>query len=399
MGSERADKALKCALAGLVLLVAACGEFIGFSDPPEPDLGAIAKIRIYLSETALRQLYDSVFEDDFAPCTAVENGVSRDAWIQVRGFTSRAYPKKSFTLKYEDGEREERYALERLTGSGAANRLAMFAYSIAYRDGEPTTKKALPAPDVTGAALFINDTYLGAYNKITIYGEDELRTHYEGRPGELFKCFFLDMGYDVPLESLTEKKFPDDDDFSSLNRLIYNAHYLSDPEWESWVDGHINREDIVRYLVVHDYLGVADTFRTNFYVYNYGKMLMLPWDNEASFRIGSTEYGGDNLLTLRLAQDPTIRSEYNSEMQRLFMSGTADVTSDPLKFDLSNPEGTDPIIDDLIVEANRIFTEIDRAMYYDPTSYVTYENFLSAQSDVLSFLYNRSAEIPTEPLP
>ena len=399
MGPECTDKALKLALVCLVLLITGCGEFIGFSDPPEPDLGDIAKIRIYLSETALSQLYDSVFEDDYAPCTAVENGVRRDAWIQVRGFTSRAYPKKSFTLKYEAEGEEVLYALERLTGSGASNRLAMYAYSIAFLDGETQNGKALPAPDVSGLALFINDTYLGAYNKITIYREDELRAHYDGKPAELFKCFFLDMGFDMPLESLTEKKFPDDDDFASLNTLIYNAHYLIDPEWKSWVDSHINRDDIVRYLVVHDYLAVADTFQTNFYVYNYGKMLMLPWDNEASFRIGSTEYGGDNLLTRRLAQDPTIRSQYNSEMQRLFLSGTADLATDPRGFDPLNPETTDNIVDDLIVEANRIFTEIDRAMYYDPTSYVTYEIFLAAQADKLSFLYNRSAEIPLEPLP
>ena len=389
MGSKRADKALKSLLAGLALLIAGCGEFIGFSDPPEPDLGAIAKIRVYLSETALRQLYDSVFEDDWAPCTAVESGVSRDAWIRVRGFTSRAYPKKSFTLKYEDDEREERYALERLTGSGASNRLAMYAYRTV----------GLPAHEVTGAALFINDTYLGAYNKITLYTGEELRTHYGGLPGELFKCFFLDMGYDVPLESLSEKKFPDDDDFSSLNTLIYNAHYMSDPEWESWVDSYVNRDDIVRYLVVHDYLAVADTFQTNFYVYNYGKTLMLPWDNEASFRIGSTEYGGDNLLTRRLAEHPWIRSKYNSEMQRLFLSdAVGDLTGDS-RLHLLAPEGTENIIDDLLVEANRIFTEIDRAMYYDPFSYVTYENFLSAQAEKIFFLYNRSAQIPEVPLP
>lgn len=380
---------MKLALVCLAVLVSGCGEFIGFSSPPEPDLGGITEMRIYLSESALSQLYDSVFEDDYAPCTAVEDDLRRDAYIKVRGFTSRAYPKKSFTLKFETGDGDVMYALERLTGSGATNRLAMYAYRTV----------GLPAPDVSGLALFINDVYLGAYNKITMYSESELRGHYEGKPGELFKAFFLDMGYDVPLESLSEKKFPDDDDFSSLNTLIYNAHYLNDTEWKSWVDSYVNRDDIVKYLVVHDYLGVADTFRTNFYVYNYGKMLMLPWDNEASFRIGSTEYGGDNLLTLRLAQDPYIRSEYNSEMGRLFLSGTADVTSDPAKFDLLDPEGTDAIVDDLIVEAGRVFTEIDRAMYYDPTSYVTYDNFLSGKADVLSFLYNRSVEIPMEPLP
>ena len=60
MGSKRSDRALKSALLGLVLLVAGCGEFIGFSDPPEPELGDIAKVRVYLEHSFQGEMFGTV---------------------------------------------------------------------------------------------------------------------------------------------------------------------------------------------------------------------------------------------------------------------------------------------------------------------------------------------------
>lgn len=48
--------------------VLSCGEFLGFSDPPELDLGSIMKVRLYLTTESLDKLYESVSETDFIPC-------------------------------------------------------------------------------------------------------------------------------------------------------------------------------------------------------------------------------------------------------------------------------------------------------------------------------------------
>jgi hypothetical protein len=308
-------------------------------------------------------------------------------------------PKKSFTLKLGPRDEEKLIALERVTDSGANNRLAMYAYTIAFLFDEPATGKALPAPSIKSTALFVNDEYLGCYNWIEIYSEADLYDHYQGKNAELFKALFDEMGEDQPLNHLCEKKFPDDSDFTTLNTLIYNAKSMDAADWSEWVAANVDIEDVVTYLVVHNYLGVHDTSRLNFYIYNYGKILILPWDNENSFNLTGQSLDGNNLLTRRLLEIPTIRADYNSEMQRLFLcDATSDLSSDP-RIDLTNPESTGNIVDDLVTEAQSIFAEIDSAMYHDPTFYITYDMFLSKQSELLYFLYNRSAEIPEIPLP
>jgi hypothetical protein len=275
----------------------------------------------------------------------------------------------------------------------------MYAYTIAFRSGDPHTGKALPAPSIESTALFINDEYLGCYNWIEMYSEKNLQDHYHEQNAELFKAHFGKMGYDHPLHFLSEKKFPDDSDFSALDTLVYNAKNMDAVQWADWASTRIDMEDVVKYLAVHNYLGVLDTSWSNFYIYDYGKMLILPWDNEDSFILSTQGFDGNNLLTRRLLEEATIRSDYNSEMQRLFLTdATSDLSSDP-RLDLANPETTENIIDDLIVEAQRTFAEIDRAMFYDPTFYVTYDGFLAGKSDLLDFLYNRSAVIPQIPLP
>jgi hypothetical protein len=399
MGHKLPGTPVIVAALSLVLQLSACGQFLGFSSLSDPDLGAISKTKIYIDDVSLRKLYESVAEDDYAPCIYIDQGSRTRAWIKVRGFTSRLDPKKSFTLKLD--ETGTLYALERVTGSGANNRMAMYAYTIAYRSGDPHTGKALPAPSIDSTALFVNDEYLGCYNWIEMYSEENLRDHYHEQDAELFKAYFEDMGYDHPIHHLSEKKFPDDLDFSALDTMIYNARSMDTVQWADWVSTRMDSEDIVKYLAVHNYLGVLDTSWSNFYIYDYGKMLILPWDNEDSFILSTQGFEGNNLLTRRLLQDPAIRSDYNSEMQRLFLTdATLDLRLEtPSRLDLVTPESTENIVDDLITEAEKVFVQIDRAMYYDPTFYVTYDGFLAEKSNLLNFLYNRSAVIPEIPLP
>jgi hypothetical protein len=367
----------------IILLTAicltSCGQFLGFSDFPEPDVGDIKKIRLYLSDISLQKLYDSVSEDDYAPCLYREGGHSTQAQVKVRGFTSRLYPKKSFTVRITAGDSVIHYALDASDDPWLTNHLAFYAYRLA----------GLPAPESEGVALYINDEYLGYYTRLVMYGEEGLEEHYHEGPAELFKCYFENMGEDIPLHSRSEKKFPDDEDFSSLDTLIHNAKNLGDQSWRDWVESYVERDEIVRYMVVHDFLAVRDTETTNFYIYNHGKVLMLPWDNELSMNPNTSagyHLGGDNLLTDRLMEDPYIRSRYNNEMQRLFI----------------NP-GPENILDDIRDEAARIYGEIDLAVRHDPTYYLSYGDFLAEKDSLLNpsngFFVIRAGQIPDPPLP
>ena len=354
-----------CAILASLSLLISCGKFIGFNSIPEPDLGDIKKIRVYLSAESLKKLYNtrSETEDYYTSCIYQEDGSRNEGLIKVRGLTARFFPKKNFAVKIYSGEEEIKYAFDASDEPWVTNRIVMFAYN----------KVGLPAPNTVGVAFFINDEYLGYYTRVDMYNEKILRQHYYGKPGELFKAFFesRDIGYDIPLHSISEKKFPADNDFSNLDTFIYNAKNMEDEEWLEWVSLFVDMDEIVKYMIVHNFFAVIDTSWLNFYIYNYGKMLILPWDNENCMDLNLVSLGGHNLLTNRLMAVPYIGSQYNSEFQRLFLD-------------------TDELIDDLIDEANRIFYEIDRAVYYDPIIYRTYEDYLREKGSVINFLNNRA---------
>lgn len=346
-----------------------CGELVGFHPFPEPDLGDIERVEIGLHEDDRRALYESLSEDDAAPCTYQAQGRRVAARIQIRGFTSRLDPKKSFTVTLPAGGGVVQYALEAGYDSWATNRLAMRAYRLA----------GLPAPPADGVALFLNGEYLGYYTRLKMYNRKDLRARYGGKGGELFKCHFRRMGYDIPLYFRSEKKFPDDGDFSRLETLVLNARHLDEAAWKRWVDRSIDGEQIALYMAVHDYLNVVDTSRQNFYIYDYGRMLLLPWDNEKSMVRSMRPLGGHNLVTRRLLEDRaagSIRSRYEERMRRLFLE-----------------PGPENLVDRLRAEAQRIFQEIDRAVYLDPGRPGGYEEYAAERNRVLDFLTWRSADL------
>jgi hypothetical protein len=357
-------------LFAMLIFVNACGEFLGFSSLPEPDLGDITRIEVHLSPESLQKLYNSVAVDDFAPCIYEENGSRIRAFIKVRGFTSRLYPKKSFTVKIETDNNTRRYCLESFC---IQNRIAFFAYK----------KAGLCVPDTEGVALSINGEYIGCYTKIEIYNEADLNKHYNTHSGQLFKCHFRTMGEDVPLHFRSEKQFPDNDDFSLLDNLIHNVAHMKDMEWEDWMKKNIDEDDIIRYMIVHDFLAVRDTSIQNFYIYAHKKMLILPWDNGVSMNPEKLPaIGGHNLLTKRLLEDPSMKTRYNTQMETYFLQA-----------------GEQNIVGSLQSELDRIYDEIDRAVYYDPTYYIDYEEFLDKKERLHSFIANRHDTIPAPPLP
>jgi spore coat protein CotH len=359
------------ASAVVITSLVCCGEFLGFSPIPEPDLGNITKVRLHLSKQALIELYASVDTGEFTPCTYEEEGETAQAEIKVRGFTSRLDPKKSFTVKIVNGGEELGYAFEALGDFYVTNRLAMYLYR----------RVGLFAPVTEAVALFMNGEYLGAYNKLTLYTEGDLESHFGDSSSELYKCVFHDIGSDVPLHDKSEKRFPDNDNFTSLDTLVYNAKNMGDSEWFGWVADYVDRNTIVQYMLVHDFLAVRDVFRQNFFVYAYDRFVILPWDNEACMFQGPYELGGDNLINSRFMEEAGIRSLYNSEMERLFID-------------------TGNIVDEIITTAMSFYDEIDKAVKHDPSVFVDYGDFLSERARVLSFLTGRSADIdPQIPLP
>lgn len=337
---------LICILAGLV----GCGEFVGPKDD-SPSVGKAQKFEVFLSDDNLYQLYNTVSHGGTVPCSIIYENWRGEGGIKVRGYTSRMYPKKSFQLKIDN----KKYVLERGDSlAGVSNRIAMRAHQLA----------GLPACDTETVGLFLNDEYLGCYNLITYYDEKVLG-------GELYKSYFEDydhMENNQPLQSLSEKKFPEDDNFSNLENLLAAVTSFSDAKWQEYVLKNVDVEKVASYLAVHDFLLVNDTFRTNLYIAYNKKFYLLPWDNESCIGYNETTYkiGGDNQLTKRLVSVPEVKAAYNRRMKELFID--------------------DGILSTLKSETEKMFESADTAMKNDPNFKSGYGNYLREKERFLIFL-------------
>ena len=341
-------------LSFIFLSLVSCGEFTTKDD--DPDTSGVEKVEIFLSQERLQRLYSSVATDSYTTCTLEKGKWHGEADIKVRGLSSRLKPKKSFALKI-DGRK---YMLERgQENGGLYNRIAMRAYQLA----------GVTACDTESVALFLNDEYLGCYNFITYYDPDFMK-------GELYKSWFTyttEMGRNHPLISYTEKKFPKDDDMSNMEHLIYACSSLSDEEWRKFVLEKVDIDKTAAYLVVHDFLTVIDTNRTNYYIHFDGKYRIIPWDNEQSLLKGKDKekYSlcGGNQLVRRLATVPELKTLYNQKMQELFTGG-----------------GTTCILDSLKAEAGTMFDDLCTAMKSDPAYATSRDDFMKIKAYVLKYL-------------
>lgn len=336
----------------LILLIASlisCGDFTTESNTPS--IGKAQKLEVFLSDDNLMRLYSSVSINESFSCSVVYEKWRGEGKIKVRGYTSRMHAKKSFQLKIDD----RKYVLERGDEvAGVSNRIAMRTYQLA----------GLPACDTETIGLFLNDEYLGCYNLITYYDEDILG-------GELYKSYFEnydDMSKNHPLHSLSEKKFPEDDDFSNLETLLAAVTTFSDAKWHEFVLKNVDIEKVASYLAVHDFLLVNDTFKTNLYIAYNKKYYLLPWDNESCMGYNERTYemGGDNQLTRRLVSVPEIKAAYNRRMKELFID--------------------DGILSTLKADTEKMFVAADTAMKNDPNFRDGYNKYLTEKERFLKFL-------------
>lgn len=329
-----------------------CGEFITKDD--DPDTGSVEKVEIFLSQDKLQRLYSSVATDSYTACTLEKGKWYGDADIKVRGLSSRMKHKKSFALKI-DGKK---YMLERgQENGGLYNRIAMRAYQLA----------GVTACDTESVVLFLNGEYLGCYNLITYYSPEKVS-------GELYKTWFkytTDMDRCHPLSSLCEKKFPEDEDMSTLEYLIYACSSLSGTDWQEFVNQHVDIEKTAAYLAVHDFLTVIDTQHTNYYIQYDGKYRIIPWDNEQSLLSSRKKYTlcNGNQLVRKLAIVPEVKAAYNQKMQTLFTGGEDSC-----------------ILDTLQAEAAAMFDRLATAMKNDPEFGTSRQDFMKIKSFVVNYL-------------
>ena len=354
----------------MVLLLSSCGEFGGFSDFSKAKTGDIQKVEAYFTEENLAKFYDSVSqpEEDYAQCTVTLSGDKKtyQGWMKVRGYTSRGEPKKNFTLQIKVGDEKVKYALMHEADTWFKNRIVMYAYNNYVYNGASLTA----APDTAPVALFVNGEYLGYYVRVDMYEEKQLNRYKKGNMSELFKVFINHFDSN-PLYETTEKKFPKDKNFSSLELLVTNLNRMSDAEWNAWVEKYIDIDDFIRYMVVHNYFGVEDTEAQNYYIYNYGKLVFLPWDNELGMKLEYDCFLGNNKLVKRILAVPSVKAAYTQAME--------DFVADTY------------FLDTLKAKVAEWYDESFDAIKNDPIFYYTVKDAEKSRDHIIDFINRRGS--------
>ncbi len=351
-------------LVAASLILASCGEFVGFRTSTNQDIGNLSRFDIYIGEDELAVLYDSVTYSNYAVCRFDDGSMISNADIRIRGNYSRLNAKKSFTLRYTDEDGEEiKVALDGGGDSWFGYKLAMYAYE----------RVGLPVPQLEPIGLFLNNEYLGYYNRLPLYSE-ELDDHYGGS-GQLFKILYMS---DSPIRGRSEKKFPDDDDFSLLERLEANSRNMPTSQWVPWIEENVDLEDMARYMVVLDFFGVSNLSFSNYYIYFNNGARVLPWDHDHSYSY--SEIGGNNRLTSRMLESSVFQDYYRDYFNQYFLDA-----------------GSENIVADLQSELADLAALLDAAAQIEPVYNIDYDDFLIEWAFIDTFLADRPTDIDTDP--
>ncbi|MDC7234659.1 MAG: CotH kinase family protein [Spirochaetales bacterium] len=370
MGHKPAGQTLTLLILA-VLSLSGCGEFVGFRSTDGPETG-LESFRLYLSDDELGTLADSLSYGTYASCrfepAEVPEGPTGGGRgeLRIRGFTSRMLPKMSYTLRWEETGEEYKIALDAGGDPWLSYALAMYTYHLA----------GLPHLEMSPIALYLNDEYMGYYNSLPLYNESV--DDFFGEKGHLYKIRGFDLGKNVPAEEFSEKKFPDDDDFGPLNRYLVNAAHMSESDWISWAEANVHLEDLARYMVVRDFLGMADTYETNFYVYAGAKYRILPWDNDHTYRY--TPVGGDNALTRRMLESDAYARIYRDTFNALFLE-----------------PGEENLIGNMALYTDNLYDKLQTAVQAEPWFYLTAADFEAEKQHIEDFLSDRVDSILADP--
>ncbi len=352
-------------LLPLIILVTGCGML----DRDRPAIAGITNVYLSMDDEEIQYLKESDnYDSAYTHCLMEDDEGTFHAWIRSRGFSTRQSYKRSFTIRKTDtGGNDVKFAFVACYDdeSGIRNRLAFSLYR----------EMGIPAPEVEPTALFLNGEYLGHYDKITIYDGDVLKDFYSADKLELYKCHFCEFqdnnafGDEHPLQSQTEKKYPDNDDFTSLNSLIITFLELDDDAWNLWVADNFDVEGTAQYCAAHTILKVNETALFNYYIaFIDGKYTLLPWDNDKSLYTDSRDNEYSRLHARLLIDGSPVKTRYE-EILRDFTK------------------------DDLIARIPAYMSEIDRAIYYDHNRRYDYQTFLDQETYLTDFLNNRISQI------
>jgi len=276
-------------------------------------------------------------------------GDSRDVWIGYRGNYSRWFRKPSYDLWFGKGTLLADHDSLHLNAayrdpSLLRGRLAMQVFA----------DLGVPTPAVWHVWLRLNGSDLGVYSAL-----ESLDVAWFGRQGLPKGSIYYAVGSKGNFGLLDpqtgrrkrmlaagyEKRHPPDEDFSDLERLIYQITLPAADDFTDGIGGLLDVDEYLRWLVGLEFVSHTDGLVQNYALLRPqgGRWQVSPWDCDGTFGRMPDGYllppddmpvgtGEDNYLIVRLLATPRWRRRYcETWAEALQTSLTAQRVSDRLQ--------------------------------------------------------------------
>ncbi len=303
------------------------------------DPSKLHEVRIEMDPGDWESLRANYLTDQYyAANISLDSTVVQQVGIRSRGSGSRDAVKPGLKVdfnKYVSGQ--EFHGYKSLVLDNLVQDTSFLRERLAFKVFEAM---GIPAPQNAFARLTVNGEYAGVYNQVESVSKPFLKARLGDDSGNLFdyeysgEYFFTYSGRDpgayIP-DPFQPQTHEEDLDPSGLVEFIRVANEAPDATFIQDVGRFLDVARFLTYLAVEnalaEYDGLVGEFgMNNFYLYQYGgqtQFVFIPWDKDTSFSSPNWpifQRVGDNVLSRRLLNDPSMQAIYVGAVKRAVSS-------------------------------------------------------------------------------
>ena len=286
----------------------------------------IEEYNIACKDSDLTQMFNNYKNNDYIPVTIEKNQTKRNAYMRIRGDSSRDYDKKSLKIKIND--------------SLSLNTKMIFNFNAEYSDksfirsflsSKIFEKLNYPCFSASFVNISINNNYHGLFVEIENMDRDFLRRNGLNPNGDLFKatkdgaCLYEESEVEEKWEKKTNKKSSK----ISLEQLINDISKTKSDDFYDYVKKHFNYPMLIDFLAINAFIANGSTYYHNYYLYrdheNNGKWILLPWDLDKTisyydwkpykYNFTSSDWENDNPLIEKCFLNERIFNDFKNRIQ------------------------------------------------------------------------------------
>lgn len=253
----------------------------------------VREFSIIINPDSLLLLYSrNIWDKTYVPMRFVpEDGSEHAGGIRFKGHSSRYYPKKPFTVKFNKGQEFEGW---REMGFNAMyTDKSLMREELAW---QISRKLGIIGPETYYANLYINGKNYGLYLFVERIDETFKRAPEKYgfmRGGSMYEPVDdYHMGdLFIPPDSsdyfkFYDKKFPADSNYSDLIQLIKEINETPAEDFHNFIERKFIGETVLNWFLLNTLSHMGDTYNKNYYLYHDSvsdKWLIIPWDYDLSF--------------------------------------------------------------------------------------------------------------------